>query len=39
MTPRMDNYSPLQRTSHVWWGNVGEYMITIVSRSVVYLIM
>jgi hypothetical protein len=28
MTPRMDQNMSLQRTSRVWWENVGLYLIT-----------
>ena len=28
MTPRMGDYSPLQRTSHIWWEYVGVYLMT-----------
>jgi hypothetical protein len=28
MTPRMSDYSPLQRTSQVWWEYVGVYLMT-----------
>jgi hypothetical protein len=28
MTPRIDQNSPLQRTSHVWWEYVGVYLMT-----------
>ena len=28
MTPRINQNSPLQRTSHVWWEYVGVYLMT-----------
>ena len=38
MTTRMDHYSPLQRTTHVWWEYVGLHVITYNSYRRSYLI-